>query len=294
MVAASLQQDALLPQPVGGTAPGAVLALVVHAGLIAALAFGVDWRAHAPDVVSAELWAAVPQTAAPPPPPAPEPAPAPAPKPAPQPAPAPPPPTKAEAPAPDITIERERQKAEAAKRKLEAEQKAEADRKKREQLEADRKEKAEKAEKLAKAKAEQAAKAKAEQAAKAAEERLAQQREENLRRMLAQAGSAGGTAPAGTATTTAAPSAAYAGLVRNAIRSQLSYPGDLSQITRAAEIEVNAAPGGSIISRKLIKSSGTRDFDEAVLRAIDKAGSLPRNPNGPVPATLIISFRPND
>lgn len=285
MVAASLQQDALLPQPVGGTAPGAVLALVVHAGLIAALAFGVDWRAHAPDVVSAELWAAVPQTAAPPPPPAPEPAPAPAPKPA---------PTKAEAPAPDITIERERQKAEAAKRKLEAEQKAEADRKKREQLEADRKEKAEKAEKLAKAKAEQAAKAKAEQAAKAAEERLAQQREENLRRMLAQAGSAGGTAPAGTATTTAAPSAAYAGLVRNAIRSQLSYPGDLSQITRAAEIEVNAAPGGSIISRKLIKSSGTRDFDEAVLRAIDKAGSLPRNPNGPVPATLIISFRPND
>jgi colicin import membrane protein len=281
MSTAALQQDALLPQPVGGTAPGAALALVVHAGLIAALAFGVDWRAHAPDVVSAELWAAVPQTAAPPPPPAPEPTPAPAP--APQPAPAPPPPTKAEAPAPDITIERERQKAEAAKRKLEAEQKAEADRKKREQLEADRKEKADKL-----------AKAKAEQAAKAAEERLAQQREENLRRMLAQAGSAGGTATAGTATTTAAPSAAYAGLVRNAIRSQLSYPGDLSQITRAAEIEVNAAPGGSIISRKLIKSSGTRDFDEAVLRAIDKAGSLPRNPNGPVPATLIISFRPND
>lgn len=284
MAAATLQQDALLPQPVGGTAPGAALALLVHAGLIAALAFGVDWRAHAPDVVSAELWAAVPQTAAPPPPPAP--APAPVPTPAPQPAPAPPPPTKAEAPAPDITIERERQKAEAAKRKLEAERdKAEADRKKREQLEADRKEKAERAEKLAKAKAEQAA--------KAAEERLAQQREENLRRIMAQAGSAG-AAPVGTATVTAAPSAAYAGLVRNAIRSQLSYPGDLSQIARAAEIEVNAAPGGSIISRKLIKSSGTSDFDEAVLRAIDKAGSLPRNPNGPVPATLIISFRPND
>jgi colicin import membrane protein len=287
MSTAALQQDALLPQPVGGTAPGAVLALLVHTGLIAALAFGVDWRTHAPDVVSAELWAAVPQTAAPPPPPAPEPTPVPTP--APQPVPAPPPPTKAEAPAPDITIERERQKAEAAKRKLEAERdKAEADRKKREQLEADKKEKAEKAEK-----ADKLAKTKAEQAAKAAEERLAQQREENLRRMLAQAGSAG-AAPAGTATTTAAPSAAYAGLVRNAIRSQLSYPGDLSQITRAAEIEVNAAPGGSIISRKLIKSSGTKDFDDAVLRAIDKAGSLPRNPNGPVPATLIISFRPND
>lgn len=281
MVAATLQQDALLPQPVGGTAPGAALALLVHTGLIAALAFGVDWRTHAPDVVSAELWAAVPQTAAPPPPPAPEPTPAPTP--APQPVPAPPPPAKAEAPAPDITIERERQKAEAAKRKLEAERdKAEADRKKREQLEADKKEKAEKL-----------AKTKAEQAAKAAEERMAQQREENLRRILDQAGSAG-AAPKGTATTTAAPSAAYAGLVRNAIRSQLSYTGDLSQIARAAEIEVNAAPSGSIISRKLIKSSGTRDFDEAVLRAIDKAGELPRNPSGPVPATLIIAFRPND
>ncbi|MCY7314272.1 MAG: protein TolA, partial [Rubrivivax sp.] len=78
----------MLPQAPGGSAPGAALAVLVHAGLIAVLTLGVDWRNHAPDVVSAELWAAVPQVAAPAAPAAPEPLPAAAPVPAPAPAPA--------------------------------------------------------------------------------------------------------------------------------------------------------------------------------------------------------------
>jgi colicin import membrane protein len=282
VAAGALQQDALLPQPTGGNAPGAALALLVHAGLIAALAIGVDWRASSPDVVSAELWAAVPQTAAAPPPPPPEPTPTPAPTP--QPVPAPPPPQKAEAPAPDITVEREqRRKAEEAQRLAEL-KKAEDEKKKRDKLEAD---------KLAQAQA------KAQQTAKAAEEKLAAQREENLRRMLAQANTgapptATGTAPTGTATTNAAPSASYAGKVRGAIKPNIVFTAERSAAGNAAEVEVNAAPGGSIISRKLLKSSGNREWDEAVLRAIDKTGTLPRDTDGRVPATLIISFRPSD
>ncbi len=57
--------DALHPRSPGGMAPGAALAALVHVGLITALSFGVNWRLPPPEVVSAELWAAVPQIAAP-------------------------------------------------------------------------------------------------------------------------------------------------------------------------------------------------------------------------------------
>ena len=95
--------DLLLPQPPGAHPPGALLALLAHAGLLLALTSAVDWRTRTPEVLSAELWASVPQVAAPPPP---APAPVAAPTPAPTPAPAP----QAEVPRPDadIAIERTR------------------------------------------------------------------------------------------------------------------------------------------------------------------------------------------
>ena len=63
---------------------------------------------------------------------------------------------------------------------------------------------------------------------------------------------------------------------------------------QAAEVEVTAASGGSIIARRIVKSSGHKDWDEAVLRAIDKAGSMPRDTDGRVPSTLILSFKPTE
>ncbi|MDP3084651.1 MAG: protein TolA, partial [Rubrivivax sp.] len=78
MNAAALGPDTLLPRPPGGMAPGALLALLVHGVLLLALTGVMDWRVQRPSPVTAELWASVPQVAAPPPPPpAPEPAPAP-------------------------------------------------------------------------------------------------------------------------------------------------------------------------------------------------------------------------
>ena len=106
--------DDLWPRAPGGLAPGALLSLLVHVGLIAALTVAVDWRMKAPEAVSAELWASLPQIAAPkaeepaPPPPAPTPAP---------PQPAPPPVVKeAPPPAPDIAIERAAEKRKEAKK----------------------------------------------------------------------------------------------------------------------------------------------------------------------------------
>jgi len=189
-------------------------------------------------------------------------------------------------PAPDITVERERErkKAEAERKKVEAEadrKKAEAtrkiedDRKKREQLLA-QKEAAQKAEE------------------QAADERLARQREENLRRMMGQAGATpGATGSTGSAAQNAAPSANYAGRVKAAVRPNIVFTG-MAEFNAAAEVEVSSAPGGNIIARRLIKSSGYKDWDEAVLRAIDKTRALPRDNDGRVPATLIIAFRPNE
>ena len=284
-----MAHDALLPRAPGGNGPGAALALLVHAGLLAALTVSVDWRAHTPDVVSAELWASVPQAAAPPAPvTAPQPTPAPPPvAAAPAPTPAPAPPKAAPPPAePDIATQRaERRKDEADRKKAEAE--AETERKR---LAADKKRSEDE-----KAKREQAAQAARE--AQAQEERLAKQREENLRRMMSQAGGvAGGTGPAtstGTAAQSAAPSAAYAGRLVALIRNNLVFTGTTPD-NNAAEVEVNTTPSGTILSHRLLKSSGHKEWDEAVLRAIDRTPALPRDVDGRVPSRLVITFRPRE
>ena len=51
---------------------------------------------------------------------------------------------------------------------------------------------------------------------------------------------------------------------------------------------------GTIIARRLVKSSGHAAWDDAVLRAIDRTGTLPRDTDGRVPSTLIVAFRPKE
>ncbi len=323
--------DVLRPQSPDGMGRGALLALAVHAGLVVALAASVNWRSKTPQTFSAELWAAVPQVAAPrlvePTPVAPPPAPAPAPPPPPPPpapAPAPtPPPTPVPAPEPavdaQIAIEKARQlekkkaDAERAERDRLAKEKAErekAERLAQEKVERERlaKEKAERdkaeRERVAKAQAEAKAKAEAkerelqaqreakekrEQAA--AEQRLAKQREDNLKRMLGQAGATGSPGSTGTALRDAAPSANYAGKLIATIKPNILLTDPVSG-KPAADVEVRATPSGTIISRKLVKKSGNDDWDNAVLRAIDRTAELPRDVDGRVPPVLVITFTP--
>lgn len=302
--------DTLLPQPPGGNAQGALLALLVHAGLVAALTVSVDWRMRPPEVVSAELWASVPQTAAPAPTAAPEPAPPPAPSPpAPAPTPAPAPPVQTAPPPaePDIALQRaEKRKAEEARRKAEAAAEdakrkalAAAEEERRQaRAEAERRRLAEAKQRAADEKTRREQAAQAAREAKAEEDRLAKLREENLRRMMAQAGGvAGATGPAtstGTAAQSAAPSRAYTGRLIALIRGNLVFPGEMPADNHAAEVEVTAAASGTIIARRLVKSSGHKDWDEAVLRAIDRTPALPRDVDGRVPSRLLIAFRPRE
>jgi colicin import membrane protein len=52
------------------------------------------------------------------------------------------------------------------------------------------------------------------------------------------------------------------------------------------------APDGTITGRRLVKSSGHRSWDDAVLRALDKTEVLPRDVDGRVHSPVIIEFRP--
>jgi colicin import membrane protein len=284
----SRQHDALLPQPIGGAGPGAALALLVHVGLVLALTTAVNWRTKEPEVFSAELWASVPQIAAPTPPAPVAPV-----------APPPPPPVARTQPAQadaDIAIEQARKRKAEDDKKRADELAAEAERKRAADKAAEDKKRADDEKKRLedeKKKAEEDKKKREQEAAetKAEEERLARQREENLRRMMGQAGGAAGNAGGtGTAARSAAPTAAYTGKLIARIRPNIVYTGN-APASATAEVEVRAAAGGSIISRRLVKSSGFKEWDEAVLRAIDRTPSLPRDTDGRVPDQLTIAFR---
>ena len=302
------------------------LAVLAHAILIAALTWGVNWKSSADmPAVQAELWSAVPQQAAPraveppapPPPPQPEP-----PKPTPVPPP-PPPPRQAEPDTreADIAIEREKKRLEQEKK--ERQQQLEREKRERERKEDERRERLEqeKKERLQKEKAEQQKaerekerlekldkqkqladdkkrqaqedKRKQEALEKASAQAAEARRQENIRRMQGLAGATGGENATGTALRNSGPSGSYGGKVAAKVRPNIVYPDAIAGNPRAV-VQVRAAPDGTIVGKKLIQSSGNKAWDDAVLRALDKTESLPRDVDGRVPSTLEIGFRPQD
>lgn len=70
--------------------------------------------------------------------------------------------------------------------------------------------------------------------------------------------------------------------------------GEEIQGNPAASVEIKCSEDGKIIGVKLIESSGIRGWDEAVLKAVVRAVSLPLDDAGKAPPTLIIHFRPNE
>ena len=152
-------------------------------------------------------------------------------------------------------------------------------------------EKLEKQKKLAedKRKAEEAAKRKAE----ANDKQLAKQREDNLRRIQGLAGATGAETATGDAQRSAGPSGSYGGKVAAKVKPNIVYPDAISGNPRA-EVEVKLSPDGTIVGKRLVQSSGNKAWDDAVLRALDKTETLPRDVDGRVPSSLVIGFRPQD
>lgn len=306
--------DPFRPQPASGLRAGGLMSIGVHLGLVAVLA-ALVWRSAPPQAVVAELWSTTVQQAAPAavetetlPPSPPEP-PAPTPR---ETAPPPPPQKAAAVQEADIALqkardaERERrEKAEQEKlrrEKLERERlerekaerlKAEQDKAKREKAERERREKAERAEKAAKAERLERERVERERAERAAEARAEKLRKENLARLQGLAGATGAPEASGTAAQSSGPSAGYAGRIRARIKPLIVYP-DAATGNPVAEVEVRLSPTGTIIGSRLLKRSGTPEWDAAVLRAVEKAEVLPRDVDGRVPPVIVLVFSPRE
>lgn len=308
----TVPRDALRPPSADNPRLGVGMSLLAHGALLAALTLGVRWHTEEPAAVEAELWAATPQLAAPPRAAEAEPDTPPSP-PAPQPpaaAPAPPPaPAAAEREAQIAVeqarkerLERERREAEdqrarALRQKAELERKQLAEKERQQQQQkaeqALRQQQAkDKAEKAEQAKREQAEAARKEKAAEAQREKL---RQDQMRRMTELLGGSG-NGPAGstgTAARSAGPSATYAGRIKARIKPNIVLTDEVAG-NPTAEVEVKLATDGTIVSRRIVKPSGVKAWDEAVLRAIDRTAALPRDTDGHVEPSLIISFKPQE
>jgi colicin import membrane protein len=294
-----------------------VVAGIVHVLLFLALGLATAWKTQPQTFqAEAELWSATPQAAAPR---LQEPLPEPQPEPVPEPTPAPPAkPTPPPAPDPalelrdaQIALEKKKQqekKKEADKvEKLKAEklkvEKEKAEKEKAEKIKAENKRKELDKEKLAKEKKAQeekerdkkkaTEKAKAEKAEKADAAQAEALRQENLKRMQGMAGASGGESATGTALKSSGPSASYGGRLVARIKPNITYTGDAAGNARA-EVEVKVSPDGTILSRRIVQSSGNKAWDEAVLRAIDKTEVLPKDTDGRVPPVIVLGFKPLD
>jgi colicin import membrane protein len=296
-----------------GLLRGVVLAVLAHVLLVLALMHGLQWQRETVGAVAeAELWSALPKEAAPkeqpaPPPPPPPPPPAPVVK-------APPVPAPVQRDA-QIALEREKEKRELEekrqreelqrereeeKRKLEAQKKHEQElaRKREQELEARRELEAKREQEkklLAEAKHKEEEKRKLEeqkrrQEAEAREAKVRQMaREDQMRRIQAMTGN-GGPQSTGNAARSSGPSAGYAGRVAALIKRNTRFP-DTVPGDPPVEVEVRLAPDGTIVGQRIVKSSGNRARDEAVLRGIEATERLPRDTDGSIHTPMIISVR---
>lgn len=310
---ASADRLQFAPPPAPGMLRALGFAVAAHVLLMLALTWGINWKRD-PEYLSAEaeLWSRLPQEAAPklvevaPPPP-------PAPVPAPPSAPAVAPPTPVPEPAPraaDIALEREKEEKAEARRKLlalEREKKreekkelaaqklqAEQERLAQRKLE-DRKLDERKALEAAKEAAVERQKLETSKKLRQADDakRLEAQRETNLRRIQGLANSTGGPESLGGALHSSGPSSSYGGRIRARVKPNIVFGEEIGG-NPIAEVEVRTSPDGTIVSQRIVKSSGVRSWDEAVLKAVIKTEVLPRDIDGRVPSSLIISFRPKD
>jgi len=286
-----------------------LLALGVHALFVLLLVFGVSWQTQHPAPVMVDLWDAMPAPPAPEPPPRAEPLPQPEPLP-PQPeAPPPPrvqpePPPKVVAPepkpevkappqprAPDIALEKKKAEAERLQ-KLKQMQEAE------DRLLAE------------------AARAEAEQMKKEREQQLAEQKKRELMRQMEEEALMQRMVDEDLASesrrvqqTQAAAAVArrqsevqrivgqYRDMISAKVRGNTRLPEDLKGNPEVRCL-VRLLPTGEVQEVKLLKSSGNKAYDDAVLRAIEMSSPLPlptdRDARAEFLPELTLLHRPKD
>lgn len=146
---------------------------------------------------------------------------------------------------------------------------------------------------------EETAKRKEEEAKRLLEEKKEseQRRQEQIKRLKGLGEASTGPTDKASAAKASAPSGTYLGRLRARVRPNITFPESQLQAVKGnpeAEVEVTCSATGEILSKKLTRPSGNLAWDEAVMNAIEKTGTLPRDENGNMPPKISFGFKPRD
>jgi colicin import membrane protein len=134
-------------------------------------------------------------------------------------------------------------------------------------------------------------------AAKKATAAAEKARAEQLARLKAAAGAEGGSGGKvgdGVGAGGNAPSG-YADRVRKKIKPLIIFNAEAVSGNPAVVVLLDLAPDGTILKRTVVTASSEPAWDRAVLLAIERAESLPRDENGKIPTRQIkLTFKPKD
>ena len=233
--------------------------MVAHLLLIAMFTIGINWRTSAPGGVEVELWDSTPvvqRTETPPPVP-----------------------IKEEAA--DIAVKKKPVEKEPPKKEAVKEVPKPAKEKAKEP---------EKPKKVEEAKALTPAQIKANAAAEKA-------RADQLARLRAAAGAEGGSGGQVGSSVGGGGNAppAYADKVRRKIKPLIVFNPESLTGNPAVVVLVDLAPDGAILKRSVVTSSGIQSWDQAVLQALDRAETFPKDDNGIIPMRQMrLTFKPKD
>jgi colicin import membrane protein len=238
--------------------------MVAHLLLIAMFTIGISWRTSAPGGVEVELWDSTPvaqRTETPPPAP-----------------------IKEEAA--DIAVKKKPVEKEPPKKEVmkEVPKPAKVTPPKEKPKEPEKPKKAEEAKALTPAQIK----------ANAAAEKA---RADQLARLRAAAGAEGGSGGQVGSNVGGGGNAppAYADKVRRKIKPLIVFNPESITGNPAVVVLVDLAPDGAILKRSVVTSSGIQSWDQAVLQALDRAETFPKDDNGIIPMRQMrLTFKPKD
>ena len=235
--------------------------LIAHLGLLAFLMIGISWNNTTSSGVEVELWDSAPQVEAPPEPEL---------------------KTEMKEEAADIAIKKKKVEKEPPKKEVKETPKTVKPPPPKEKEEPQKKAEAPKAQSPAETKANAAAeKARADQLAR-------------LRAAAGAEGGSGGTVGSGVGGGGNAPPG-WTDKVIKKVKPLIVFNPESVSGNPAAVILVSLAPDGAILSTSIQSSSGNAGWDRAVLLALSRAESLPKDDNGKIPQREVkLTFKPKD
>jgi len=237
--------------------------LIAHLGLLAFLMIGISWNNSTPAGVEVELWDSAPQVETPPVPEL---------------------KTEVKEEAADIAVKKKMVEKEPPKKEVvkETPKAVKPPPPKEKEKEPPKKAEAPKSSSPAETKANAVAeKARADQLAR-------------LRAAAGAEGGSGGTVGSGVGGGGNAPPGWTEKVIKK-VKPLIVFNAESVSGNPAAVIQVNLAPDGAILSTSVLSSSGNPSWDRAVLLALSRAESLPKDDNGKIPQREVkLTFKPKD